>query len=495
MNADELRRPLGFLGERGDRQGRRIGPEHHAGADRGLGPGDGLGLDGAVLEHRFDHEIAAAELAVIGGRLDAGKQRVAIRGADAALGDLVADQLLGIGLAFFRGLLIAIDQHDLDTRLGGHIGDARAHETGADDADAVELGFSHMRRPTRALVELLHGQKEGTDHRRGLGRAQDLREIARLDAQRQVHGELQALVDALQDGARRRVIVVGLAPVDGVRGRERHHPGLGEHRSARQPEALDVPRRLGLAARLDPVLGGLNEIRGGHDGVDELHRFGAVEPDLISLEQKLQRVGGRQHASKALRAAAAREQPDLDLGQPDAGLGIVRRDPVMTGEAKLEPAAERGAVDGGGPRLAAGFEPPEQEREVADLLEQPRGRRRLAVALGDLAENLVQRFQEAQIGAGAEAVLARGDDRAFDAGIALDPLDDGIELLADLGVDHVHRAAGHVPGDQRDAVGVDVELEIGEGHRELSRSIIARILAFAVRAVRNGAVEYFTPAR
>ena len=108
VNADELRRPLGFLGERGDRQGRRIGPEHHAGADRGLGPGDGLGLDGAVLEHRFDHEITAAELAVIGGRLDAGKQRVAIRGADAALGDLVADQLLGIGLAFFGGLLIAI---------------------------------------------------------------------------------------------------------------------------------------------------------------------------------------------------------------------------------------------------------------------------------------------------------------------------------------------------------------------------------------------------
>ena len=34
-------------------------------------------------------------------------------------------------------------------------------------------------------------------------------------------------------------------------------------------------------------------------------------------------------------------------------------------------------------------------------------------------------------------------------------------------VDDVHRAAGHVPGDERDAVGVDVELEVGHGGRSL----------------------------
>ena len=38
-----------------------------------------------------------------------------------------------------------------------------------------------------------------------------------------------------------------------------------------------------------------------------------------------------------------------------------------------------------------------------------------------------------------------------------------------LDVDHVHRAAGHVPGDERDAVGVDVEFEIGHESELLFR--------------------------
>ena len=100
--------------------------------------------------------------------------------------------------------------------------------------------------------------------------------------------------------------------------REDHHAGLGIDRAAGQPEAVDVPRRLGLAAGLDPVLGGLDQIGGRHDRVDELHRLGAVEAELLALEQQLQRIGRRQHARDALRAAGAGKQADLDLGQADA---------------------------------------------------------------------------------------------------------------------------------------------------------------------------------
>ena len=36
-----------------------------------------------------------------------------------------------------------------------------------------------------------------------------------------------------------------------------------------------------------------------------------------------------------------------------------------------------------------------------------------------------------------------------------------------LQIDHVHRAAGAVPGDERDAVGVGLELEVDVGHERL----------------------------
>ena len=47
------------------------------------------------------------------------------------------------------------------------------------------------------------------------------------------------------------------------------------------------------------------------------------------------------------------------------------------------------------------------------------------------------------------------------------------ELVDDLEVDDVHRAAGHVPGRVRDAVGVGLEAEIREVHRGLLTRAIA----------------------
>ena len=86
MDADEVRRVLRTLGERGDRQRRGVGAE-----DRALSPitacslGDGLGLDLAVLEHRLDHEIAVLQRGVVGRRRDAREQRVPLGRVRAAL--------------------------------------------------------------------------------------------------------------------------------------------------------------------------------------------------------------------------------------------------------------------------------------------------------------------------------------------------------------------------------------------------------------------------
>ena len=136
----------------------------------------------------------------------------------------------------------------------------------------------------------------------------------------------------------------------------------------------------------------------------------------------------------------------------------------MAGEAKLEAAAERGAVDRRDERLAAGLDAPVELRQLAAFVEQQRRRGFLAVPLRHLAEHAGERFEQRQVGAGAERVLAGGDDRALDRGVGCDLLDDLAELLDHRQVDDVHRFAGHVPGDGGDAVAVDVELEVFVGH-------------------------------
>ncbi len=288
-------------------------------------------------------------------------------------------------LALFRGFRIAVDQHDVEPGERADISDAGAHEAGAEHADLFQRLRRNGRTP-RALVELLHRDEQRADHRRRFRRAENFGEPARFDAQRLIDRQLQTLIDDLQDGARGRIIVVGLAPVDGVRRREHHHAGLGIDRAARQLEAVDVPRRFGRAAGLDPVLRRFDQIAVRHHGVDELHRLGAIELQLIALEQKLQRVGRRQHARDALRAAGAGEQADLDLGQAEPGAAVVGGDAVMAGERQLETAAHRGAVDRRDPRLAAGLDAAAQQRQFAALLEQPRIGRFLALRRDEIGE-------------------------------------------------------------------------------------------------------------
>ena len=160
--------------------------------------------------------------------------------------------------------------------------------------------------------------------------------------------------------------------------------------------------------------------------------------------------------------------PILTSGRPETRLGVVGGDALVAGEAELEAAAQRRAVNGRGERLAAGLDAPVELRQLAAFGEQHRRRRCVALALGKLPKRAGQRFQQRQIGAGAECLLARGDHRALDRGVAGDLLDDLGQFLDRRDVDDVHRAPGHVPGDERDAVGIDVELEF-VGHRPLLR--------------------------
>ncbi len=74
------------------------------------------------------------------GRGDEREELFALFFGRPALGNRALDQLFGMGLALVAGRLVAIDEDDRNARLGRDIGDARAHEAGADDADLGEGG-------------------------------------------------------------------------------------------------------------------------------------------------------------------------------------------------------------------------------------------------------------------------------------------------------------------------------------------------------------------
>src|SRR5690606_9611873 len=67
----------------------------------------------------------------------------------------------------------------------------------------------------------------------------------------------------------------------------------------------------------------------------------------------------------------------------------------------------------------------------------------------------------AEIGAGAEAAsLARSEYDALELVVLLDRVDDLVKIADHRSGDRVHGAARHVEGDERDAVAVDVDLEV-----------------------------------
>ena len=136
----------------------------------------------------------------------------------------------------------------------------------------------------------------------------------------------------------------------------------------------------------------------------------------------------------------------------------------MAGERELEAAAHAHAIDGDGEALARGLELAEDQRQLPGALEEAVHGDLFALCLGDARIALAEGLQHRQVRAAGEPVLAGGDDGARDGGVARNLGHEGVDLRDHLGIQHVHRAPGHVPGDERDSVGVGFKAEIGEVH-------------------------------
>ena len=118
---------------------RGVGAEHDLVADDGLRLGGRLRLHLAVLEHRFDDHVDALERVVVRRRRDAREQLVRVFLLGAAALDLARHDVRRIGLALVGRLLVAVDQHHLDAGLRRHVGDAGAHQAGAEHADLLQV--------------------------------------------------------------------------------------------------------------------------------------------------------------------------------------------------------------------------------------------------------------------------------------------------------------------------------------------------------------------
>ena len=67
---------------------------------------------------------------------------------------------MGVGLALLGRLHVPIDQDDVDPGVRRDVGDARAHEAGAENADFAELAFRNPFGASGTLVQLAHGQEQ-----------------------------------------------------------------------------------------------------------------------------------------------------------------------------------------------------------------------------------------------------------------------------------------------------------------------------------------------
>ncbi len=237
------------------------------------------------------------------------------------------------------------------------------------------------------------------------------------------------------------------------------------YRAAREPESVRVPWCLGSADLLDPFLCGRNQFGRRHNDIDQLHGLGAIDADLVALEQELQGLGRRQHPGDPLRAAAAGKQADLDLRQAKPRFRIVGRNTMMAGQRQFEAAAQSGAVDGRYPWLATGLDAATELGKPSALGEQASTRRFLALLLRRFGKHSAQRLENGQIGSGGKRVFAGGDDGAFDGFVAGKVLDDRRKFIHHRRVDDVHRAARNVPGYERNAVGAGLDPKIGKIHR------------------------------
>ncbi len=223
-----------------------------------------LRLDLRVLEHGLDHQVRAGSVRRIGGRDDLRQQGLALLLARAAALDGLGHELLRVALAAVGRLQRDVLEDDVDPGLGAHVGDPRAHHPGAEHDDLVRRERLDRVGTPAGAGGCLHVEEERLDHVLRHLAGDQVDEVAALDLDRVVEVDLRALDRRGHDVVRGWVVraLDLLAQVGRERGQV--HRELRVRRGAAGDlVALHVPRLNGLGVRLDPLLGGRDELLAG----------------------------------------------------------------------------------------------------------------------------------------------------------------------------------------------------------------------------------------
>ena len=323
---------------------------------------------------------------------------------------------------------------------------ARAHHSRAHYTEAADLRLRRCDRSADELVglSLVH---EHRPHQVARHRAcEQPAELLRLDPKAGVDRHLCAFVNGGEDRKRRWVVPhrgtrdQRRAGREGLRRRRRAHPG-----AARHAKPLAIPRLDCFRRTQQPAACAIDDLRGGRGLVHHPLTERVGGPDLLAFGDQTQRLRDTDQPRQPLRATGAGEQADLHLREADAGLRLVGKNPVVTGERQLEAGAECHAVDRRRERFTAGLEPPEDPVQVRTELRRLRRR--------DAA--LEHRRHVLDIRAGHEARLPGGDDHTAHGRIRGQLVDAGFELAQETRGHDVHRAIDDIDQEHRNAVAVD----------------------------------------
>ncbi len=383
-------------------------PSSASGREVRLDLREDLRLDGRVLEDGLDHEVGARGVSRVGGRRDPREQRVGLLLGGAPARDRLVDERLRVALAALGGLGGDVLQHDVDAGLGADVGDRGAHHARAQHDDLGRLERRDVGGPATVPVDLLQVEEERLDHVLGDLARDEVDEVAPLDLAGGVEVDLRALDGRGHDVVRRRVVrALELLAQVGREGRQVLRELRVRRRAAGDLVALDVPGlddRIPTRLGFNPRLGGRDELLArGDDLVDDADLLGLRRLQALALQQQLhQRVDDADHAHAAHDAAGAGEQAELHLGEADDRAWVVDDHAVVRGQADLQAAAERRAVDGGDDRLAQGLQAAQQRLALAHELRDLRG---VLLARG---------AQVVEVPAGEERLLGGGDDDAGD---------------------------------------------------------------------------------
>ena len=350
VHADDVLRAARAGGDPVDVERRRVRREDRAGLGDVVQCREHLLLDGHVLEHRLDDEVRVAEIVVVERRRE---QRHVLRDVGRARAALFRRALVvGADLrhAPVERAGIDLEQRDRNARRQEVHRDAAAHRAGADDRDALDRAHGVVSAHAGNARRRALGEERVAQRTRFRASAMQLQEQPPLVAQPLVERHRDRGRDRVDAFARRRIV---LAPsrrrcCARTGSRRRRSDSRSRHRADRlrvQSFGDDLARecqrgrrahRVSTTASRSAVSG---ELRGGD----------AALAGHDHVERRLDADRARQ----PLRAAGARQQAELHLGQRQRGRGA--RDAVVASERQLQPAAHADAVDRRDHRLGAVF--------------------------------------------------------------------------------------------------------------------------------------------